>query len=62
MVPEPSRPGDQTVAGCSVSGARTPWAEISISKTKHLQPQALSGANILEMNLSAAFILTRCRV
>ena len=27
-------------------GQRTTWAEISISKTKHLPPQALSGANI----------------
>ena len=26
-------------------GQRTIWAEISISKTKHLPPQALSGAN-----------------
>ena len=28
-------------------GQRTTWAEISISKTKHLPPQALSGANRL---------------
>ena len=33
-------------------GQRTIWAEISISKTKHLPPQALSGANhLIQLNL-----------
>ena len=39
MVPEPSRPGDQTVAGCSVSGATD-----HMGRNLHLQNQAPTAA------------------
>ena len=39
MVPEPSRPGDQTVAGCSVSGATD-----HMGRDLHLQNQAPTAA------------------